>query len=65
MYYKIKKLCEEKKISICKMCNEVGVSPQSITNLKNRSVDNPDACLSLANAKKIADFLGCSITDLM
>lgn len=65
MYDKIKELCEEKNISIYKMCSDLKISAQSITNLKNRSKTKPLAAVSLTSAVKIAGYFGISITELM
>lgn len=65
MYYKIVKFCDEQKISINQMCNNLGISAQVITNLKNRTKDNPNAGLSAENTAAIADFMGISVSELI
>ena len=65
MYHKIEAFCKEQNISINQMCVNLGIPPQIITNLKNRTSENPDAGLSAENTAKIADFIGISVTDLL
>ena len=65
MYYKIEKFCKEQKISISQLCANLDISPQIITNLKNRTQSGQDAKLSVENAAKIADFMGISVTELI
>lgn len=65
MYYKIEKFCKEQKISISQLCTNLGIPPQIITNLKNRTENNPNAGLSTENTAKIADFMGISVTELI
>ena len=61
MYEKIKKLCEEKGISINKMCTELDITPSSISNLKSR--ENQKG-LSAESTAKIADYFGISALEL-
>lgn len=65
MYYKIEKFCKEQKITISQLCANLGISPQIITNLKNRTNSGQHAGLSAENAAKIADFMGISVTELI
>lgn len=65
MYHKIENFCKEQKITISQMCSNLGISPQIITNLKNRTELNSNASLSAENAAKIADFMGLSVTELI
>jgi len=65
MYYKIKAFCDEQKISINQMCINLGISPQVLTNLKNRTSDNPNARLSAETTAKIADFMGIDVLELL
>lgn len=61
MYEKIKNLCEEKGITIYKMCTDLSISPSSISNLKNR--ENQKG-LSAESTAKIADYFGISALEL-
>jgi transcriptional regulator with XRE-family HTH domain len=61
MYEKIKNLCEKKGITIYKMCNELGISPSSISNLKTR--ENQKG-LSAESTAKIADYFGIAALEL-
>lgn len=65
MYHKIEKFCKEQKITINQMCTNLGIPPQVITNLKNRTANNVNAGLSAENTVKIADFMGISVTELI
>lgn len=65
MYYKIEKFCKEQNISISQLCANLGISPQIITNLKNRTESKKNAGLSAENTAKIADFMGVSVTELI
>lgn len=65
MYYKIEKFCKEQKISISQMCSNLGIPPQVITNLKNRTLSRQNAGLSAENTAKIADFMGISVSELI
>lgn len=65
MYYKIEKFCKEQKISISQLCTNLGISPQIITNLKNRTQAGQNAGLSAENTAKIADFMGVSVSELL
>lgn len=65
MYYKIEKFCKEQNISISQLCTNLGIAPQIITNLKNRTHSGQNAKLSVENAAKIADFMGISVSELI
>lgn len=56
MYETILKLCENRGISISKMCKESGVHPASLSDLKMGRVKQ----LSSKNVKLIADYFGVS-----
>lgn len=62
MYNKIKKFCDEQKITIHQMCTNLGINDSVISNLKNR--DNQTG-LNAENTAKIADFMGISVTELI
>lgn len=65
MYYKIEKFCKDQKISISQLCTNLGIAPQIITNLKNRTQSGQNAGLSAENAVKIADFMGITVSELI
>lgn len=65
MYHKIEKFCKEQKISISQMCTNLGIAPQVITNLKNRTKTNANARLDVESTAKIADFMGISVLELI
>lgn len=58
MYNKIKEFCKSKKISINKMEQDLGFAKGYISKLNNSSP-------SVANAKKIADYLHVNINKLI
>lgn len=61
LYSRILDLCEEKGVSVFRMCKETGISQGNITDLKmGRS-----STLSAKNMKKIADYFGTSVDRLM
>lgn len=62
MYNKIKKFCDDQKISIHQMCINLDIPPQVISNLKNRKGQTG---LSAENTAKIADFMGISVLELI
>lgn len=65
MYYKIEQFCKEQNISISQLCKNLDISPQIITNLKNRTAAGKTANLSVENTAKIADFMGISVLELI
>lgn len=62
MYNKIKKFCDEQKITIHQMCINLGINDSIISNLKNRDGQKG---LSAENTAKIADFMGISVLELI
>ena len=62
MYNKIKKFCDDQKITIHQMCINLDIGDSIISNLKNR--ENQKG-LSAENAAKIADFMGISVLELI
>ena len=62
MYEKIKSLCEEKNISIYRMCEDLNINSSVISNLKNRE---GQTALSAENTAKIADYFGVSALELL
>lgn len=57
LYENIKMLCEERGITVSKMCVDIGVSKSLMSNLKNHRASS----ISRKSAMKIADYLGVSI----
>lgn len=54
----IKRLCEEKKISVADMAAEVGLGENTIYKWVKSSP-------SVTNIKKVADFFGCTVDELL
>lgn len=61
MYEKIKSLCESKGITITAMCREVGISSNTMTELKSGRTRT----LSVKSAMKIANYFNVSVSFLM
>ena len=60
LYNKLKSLCEERGISLAKMCSECGISKSIPTELKSGRTKT----LSYSAMKKISDYFGVSIDSL-
>ena len=60
LYNKLKSLCEERGISLAKMCAECGISKSIPTELKSGRTKT----LSYSAMKKISDYFGVSIDSL-
>ena len=56
MYDLIKDLCTERGITIAKMCNDCGMSPTVMSELKHGRTQS----LSAPTVRKIADYFGVS-----
>lgn len=61
LYKRIESLCEEKGISGYRLCKDVGMSPNVLTELK---MDRRDG-LSAKNANKVAEYFGVSVGYLL
>ena len=61
MYTEIVKLCESRKISGYRLCKDIGMQPSQLTDLKM----GRQKTLSMANAQKVADYFGVSVSDLL
>lgn len=56
MFEVVKYLCDKNRISVARMCREVGMQPSIITDLKHGRTKN----LSLSNMLKIANYFQVS-----
>lgn len=61
MYEKIKSLCENKGITMAAMCREIGISGNTMTELKSGRTRT----LSVKNTIKVANYFGISVSFLM
>lgn len=61
LYKRIESLCEEKGISGYRLCKDVGMSPNVLTELKMGRRDG----LSAKNANKVAEYFGVSVGYLL
>ena len=61
MYNRIYNLCQEKGISVGKMCNELGISRGNLTELKMGRIKT----LKAENLTKISGFFGVSVDYLL
>ena len=60
MYKKYEELLKERNLTTAEVSRGTGISESVISNWKKRGGN-----LSLENAKKVADFLGVSIEELL
>lgn len=60
LYENIKRLCEERGITVGKMSNETGISRSLLSNLKN----GRSATISGSTAEKIAEYLNVSVDEV-
>lgn len=56
LYERIKRVCVEQKVSVSKMCLDIGISKSTLSSLKNGGTKS----LSAPTLRKIADYLGVS-----
>ena len=61
LYNNIKQLCIERGISVSAMCQEIGMSKSTLSNLKNGRTET----ITPSTAKKIAAYLNVSLDDVM
>lgn len=61
LYNRIYDLCQERNISVGKMCNELGISRGNLTELKKDRIKT----LKADNLTKISGFFGVSIDYLL
>ncbi len=61
LYERIQLLCEDKGVSVSKMCLELGMSKSTLSDLKNGRTKR----LSVPTSKKIAAYLGVSVDYLI
>ena len=65
MYAKYAKIRDERGFSDLAVANGAGIPQSTLYDWKQRSAENEKASLSVAHLKRIADFLNCSIDDLI
>lgn len=65
MYAKYAKIRDNKGLTDNAVAVATGITQSTIYDWKQRAMKNPKANLSVENAKKIADFLGVSVDDLL
>lgn len=58
-YENIKIMCKQNKISITKLCSEIGLSSGVLSKWKSGSIPNGETLI------KIADYLNCSVDYLL
>lgn len=61
LYKRIEELCEEKGITGYRLCKDVGMSPNVMTELKKGRRDG----LSAKNANKVAEYFGVTVAYLL
>lgn len=61
LYSKIASLCDNRGISVFKLCREIGMQPSVITELKKERTNS----LSAKNLQKIATYFGVSVAYLL
>ena len=61
LYNRLKSLCDERGISLAKMCSEVGIPKSTPTELKMGRTK----CLSTPSAQKIAAYFGITVDELL
>lgn len=57
LYENIKSLCEERNVTVSKMCLDIGASKSLMSNIKNHRAES----ISGKTAKKIAEYLDVSV----
>lgn len=61
LYENIKRLCEMRGFTVSSMCDEIGISKSTLSNLKNGRTDR----ITTKTASKIASFFNVSVDDVM
>ena len=61
LYENVKQLCQEKGITVSKMCEEIGISKSVMGNLHN----GRSASISIRTANKIANYLNVSVDEVL
>lgn len=65
MYARYASIRDSKGMTDNAVAVATGITQSTIYDWKQRAAKNPRASLSMENAKKIADFLGVSVDDLL
>ena len=69
LYNTIKEMCNERHITVGKMCNDIGMKRSMMTDLKAGLSENPTRngkkSLSLKSLQKIADYFDVPISALV
>ena len=65
MYSKYAEIRDKANMNDAQVAEKATIPPSTIYDWKQRSANDPKASMSVSNLLKIADVLGCQLTDLI
>lgn len=65
MYSKYAEIRDKANMNDSQVAEKSAIPPSTIYDWKQRSANDPKASMSVSNLLKIADVLGCQLTDLI